>query len=395
MELLVGSRGRNPVKELHVLLGHKIRLDDLVNCLVTSLKQHKPRGLWTLTDYESVLKSLRYQLIAATLSYTPVQSTPRIEVQGNQSSLFSDDPWRVRIRLRRSDEQIIEESERKLGQRLLEKGDRITRGELSQLLAEHLKSVEQLQNASESRKIQESGDSCLSEARFSPVSDRSDKTLTPSLSEPDLAKFSGGVSVKSKHKGHDQMNRFGKQCSSSSSKSGLPPIGRRKGGNVDELVSASSKKVSSIDTNSEILSHWGESEPVHSSPESRPKYRKSLNESGIDSEGEDNDLSSFEDEEYRLNTEFVEAFYILWDTLTYDDICELLADYRKRQDVILLPYEKALKGKESKSIVKTFVLCRSRCKITPSLKNVHSNNISVFHLIRPNVSFRGTDTLKK
>ncbi|KAK3579092.1 hypothetical protein CHS0354_029951 [Potamilus streckersoni] len=328
---------------------YRIRLDDLVNCLVTSLKKHKPRGLWTQTDYESVLKSLRYQLVAATLHFTPAQSTPRIEIQDNQSSLFPDDPWRVRIRLCRSDEQIIEESERRLANRLLEKGDRITRGELSHLLAEHLKSVEQLQHVTDSRKIQESSDSCLSDVRFSPVSDGSDKTLTPSLSEPDLAKFSEGVSVQSKLREYGPMNRLGKQCSNTRSNSGLPPIGRRNG-NIDERVSASSTNALSIGANSDILKDPGESEHVQSSPESRAKNRKSLNESGIDSEGEDNDLCSFEDEEYRLNTEFVEAFYILWDTLTYENIRGLLAEYRKRQDVLFLPYEKTLKGNESKCI---------------------------------------------
>ena len=56
-------------------------LDDLVNSLVKALERRRSSGSCTKTDYENVMKGLRYQLVAMAMAYMCRQSTPRIEIQ--------------------------------------------------------------------------------------------------------------------------------------------------------------------------------------------------------------------------------------------------------------------------------------------------------------------------
>ncbi|KAL4226885.1 hypothetical protein ACF0H5_014863 [Mactra antiquata] len=284
-------------------------LDDLVTSVTLAVKQLKSHGLSTPQDYEGVLKSLRYQLVAMAMGYMCRQSTPRIQVKGNQTDLFSDNEWKVEIRLKTEDEEIIENSENVLAQRLAVKGKSLSRQDISILLAEHLKTIEKLQQVQEAGKLHDSFDNHLTGQR-SAREDHSSLLPRRPQSARKLRKLNSGKTRSSPVE--------------TQSKSELPPICRSKGANSKHLTPRHSSQTST-----------GETTVI--SPESSPdaNNRKSFNESGIDSETEDTDVQSVEEEDVILFRELLEAFRILWNSLTTTTVSILLEEYRKREVILI------------------------------------------------------------
>ncbi|XP_048740844.2 uncharacterized protein LOC125654800 isoform X3 [Ostrea edulis] len=124
---------------------YKIRMDDLVTAFLDALQERHVQGRLTQSEYQNVMKNLRYQLVEFVFTCITSDVTPRLEVTANPHS-DAETEWSVQIQLRPSDEHILQTSEKQLARKLAEKGTRITRDDIIYLLGDHLRTIEQLQH---------------------------------------------------------------------------------------------------------------------------------------------------------------------------------------------------------------------------------------------------------
>ncbi|XP_053377512.1 uncharacterized protein LOC123530427 isoform X3 [Mercenaria mercenaria] len=298
---------------------YRINLEDLVTFVTQAVERLKSLSHCTPADYENVMKGLRYQLVAMAMGYMCQQSTPRLEVKGEQTDIFSEEEWKVQIRLRTEDEEIIETSERVLAQRLAAKGKTLQRQDIAILLAEHLKTIEKLQKVQEAGKLRGSFDSPRPDHYTARETLSEGRALLPRrpVSARKLRKLNSG------------------NCESSNGTetiSELPPVGKSKGTNSRHHNIRNKPKAVPVTklNNAEITTGVV-------SPESSPDAcnRKSQNESGIDSETEETEVHSIEEEDILLFAELIEAFRLLWKTLTVSVVGDLLREYRKREAILI------------------------------------------------------------
>lgn len=174
--------------------------------------------------------------------------------------------------------QIIETSERALAQRLSAKGTSLTRDDIAVLLADHLKTIEKLQQVQEAGKLRETPEHTQSNNHSARETVSEGRTLLQRrpVSARKLRKLNSGSSESSVV---------------TQSLSELPPIGKSKGANSRHLNTRNKlkgiplNKLNNAVINAEVVS-----------PESSPdaNNRKTYNESGIDSETDETDLHGIE-----------------------------------------------------------------------------------------------------
>lgn len=180
--------------------------------------------------------------------------------------------------------QIIETSERVLAQRLAAKGKALRREDISLLLAEHLKTIENLQKVKEAGKLRDSCDSPLFNQNSSRETVPEGRPLLPRrpISARKLRKLNSGNSESSKE---------------SETLSELPPIGKSKGANSKHLTARNKLKAIPVTKLNKTENTSGVDSP-ESSPDTQ--NRKLQNESGIDSETEETEVNSIEVSQYTL-----------------------------------------------------------------------------------------------
>ncbi|XP_061178736.1 uncharacterized protein LOC133187396 isoform X2 [Saccostrea echinata] len=124
---------------------YKIRMDDLVTAFLDALQERHAQGRLTQSEYQNVMRNLRYQLVEFVFTCITSDVTPRLEVTADPNS-GGEEEWSVQIQLRPSDEHILQTSEKQLARKLAEKGNRVTREDIIYLLGDHLRTIEQLQH---------------------------------------------------------------------------------------------------------------------------------------------------------------------------------------------------------------------------------------------------------
>ncbi|XP_061178735.1 uncharacterized protein LOC133187396 isoform X1 [Saccostrea echinata] len=121
------------------------RMDDLVTAFLDALQERHAQGRLTQSEYQNVMRNLRYQLVEFVFTCITSDVTPRLEVTADPNS-GGEEEWSVQIQLRPSDEHILQTSEKQLARKLAEKGNRVTREDIIYLLGDHLRTIEQLQH---------------------------------------------------------------------------------------------------------------------------------------------------------------------------------------------------------------------------------------------------------
>ncbi|XP_021371016.1 uncharacterized protein LOC110461716 isoform X2 [Mizuhopecten yessoensis] len=138
---------------------YRIRMDDLVEAFLDALQDRHEHGALSQSEYEVIMRNLRHQLVDFVFTCISNDITPRIEIQANTQQLFSDSdasgnsPWTVEIQLKPADEEILQTSEKQLACKLVQKGSQITRDDISILLGDHLRTIEQLQHVRDSGRL--------------------------------------------------------------------------------------------------------------------------------------------------------------------------------------------------------------------------------------------------
>lgn len=215
--------------------------------------------------------------------------------------------------------QILEISEKTLAERLVQKGSSITRDDISILLAEHLRTIEKLQQVSDAGKLIDqsaeleevtprmtsSGGSAQS-LKKRPVSgkgrrkvqstDIDSQSITSNFSvnedrlsaETDKTNQSAYVNEKCVASQNTKLNRLPpvNPPKSKAEKGKLPPL-KLKGNTA--LDQRGNKLLPNSKENEK-----GEQDSLQSSPETRAKNRRNLNESGIDSECDETETLGYE-----------------------------------------------------------------------------------------------------
>ncbi|XP_033744867.1 uncharacterized protein LOC117330567 isoform X1 [Pecten maximus] len=137
------------------------RMDDLVEAFLDALQDRHEHGDLSQSEYEIIMRNLRHQLVDFVFTCIANDITPRVEIQANTQTLFSDSgstgnsPWTVEIQLKPSDEEILQTSEKQLARKLVQKGSKITRDDIAILLGDHLRTIEQLQHVRDSGRLQQ------------------------------------------------------------------------------------------------------------------------------------------------------------------------------------------------------------------------------------------------
>ncbi|XP_069101454.1 serine-rich adhesin for platelets-like isoform X2 [Argopecten irradians] len=140
---------------------YRIRMDDLVEAFLDALQDKHEHGELSQSEYEIIMRNLRHQLVDFVFTCIANDITPRVEIQANTQSLFTDpgtngnSSWTVEIQLKTSDEEILQTSEKQLAQKLVQKGSQITREDIAILLGDHLRTIEQLQHVRDSGRLQQ------------------------------------------------------------------------------------------------------------------------------------------------------------------------------------------------------------------------------------------------
>lgn len=188
--------------------------------------------------------------------------------------------------------QIIETSERALAQRLSAKGTSLTRDDIAVLLADHLKTIEKLQQVQEAGKLRES----LEHTQSNNHSARETLEHTHSNNHSARETFSEGRTLLQRRPvSARKLRKLNSGSSESSvvtqSLSELPPIGKSKGANSRQLNSRNKLKAIPLNKLNNTVINAGVVSP-ESSPDAN--NRKTYNESGIDSETDETDLHGIE-----------------------------------------------------------------------------------------------------
>ncbi|XP_052781977.1 uncharacterized protein LOC128218359 isoform X2 [Mya arenaria] len=283
-------------------------LEDLVTSLVSAIERLWSCDMVTTSDFEQVMKGLRYQLVAMAMGHMCRQSTPRIEVKGEQTNIFTDDTWRVQIRLRTEDEEIIESSEKLLAQRLAAKGRSLAREDISILLAEHLKSIEKLQQVQEAGKLYEQqSSSSVRHTTRTPGSDNNRLLSRRPQSAAKLRKL--------------DTSRVESLKNYKNSITELPPIDKSKGGNGCK----SKIKALPVPKKDNLNSESKQGNTVPSAD------KKADDNIGKTDDTDTDELKRIQEEDHHLFAELIEAFRQLWEALTSATAAALLLEYRRRE----------------------------------------------------------------
>ncbi|XP_052781978.1 uncharacterized protein LOC128218359 isoform X3 [Mya arenaria] len=287
---------------------YRINLEDLVTSLVSAIERLWSCDMVTTSDFEQVMKGLRYQLVAMAMGHMCRQSTPRIEVKGEQTNIFTDDTWRVQIRLRTEDEEIIESSEKLLAQRLAAKGRSLAREDISILLAEHLKSIEKLQQVQEAGKLYEQqSSSSVRHTTRTPGSDNNRLLSRRPQSAAKLRKL--------------DTSRVESLKNYKNSITELPPIDKSKGGNGCK----SKIKALPVPKKDNLNSESKQGNTVPSAD------KKADDNIGKTDDTDTDELKRIQEEDHHLFAELIEAFRQLWEALTSATAAALLLEYRRRE----------------------------------------------------------------
>ena len=215
--------------------------------------------------------------------------------------------------------QILELSEKTLAERLVQKGSTITKDDISILLAEHLRTIEKLQKVSDTWKLIDQSDAEVTPRMTSPegsvqsvkkrpgsgkgrrkvqAADLDTQSVTSNLSVTENKPSAAG-SDKTNQKTDTQyesasnrnlkLNRLPpiSPNKSKSEKSKLPPLKSKSKTPQDQNLKKSQSNSKQNDTT-------GEQDSLQSSPETRAKNRRNLNESGIDSECDETETLGYE-----------------------------------------------------------------------------------------------------
>ena len=161
--------------------------------------------------------------------------------------------------------QIIETSEKVLADRLAAKGKKVTREDIQILLAEHLKTIERIQQVKDAGKLEPSEPSTIkNNTPRVPLNNNSKKNFRP-----------------------ESASKVRKLNSGKKAKSELPPIGGKAKGD-QSVESKFSQSLDSVPNSPGKVSDSEEIETIVESPESSPntrsKNQQSFNESGIESD---------------------------------------------------------------------------------------------------------------
>ncbi|XP_052285581.1 uncharacterized protein LOC127881606 isoform X4 [Dreissena polymorpha] len=302
-------------------------LEDLVSSLVSAIERLWSRDLVTSSDFEHVMKGLRYQLVAMAMGHMCRQATPRIEVKGEQTNIFTDETWRVQIRLRAEDEEIIETSERTLALHLCNKGRQLTREDISILLAEHLKSIENLQQVQDAFRHQDQTESLYSSCKTARESASETRKLLNRRpqSASKLRKLNSDSTATS-----DTLT-IPLRTNINNNRVELPPIApndKSKGPYSKTLTSKRKIKAVSVTRKSNSTNENCEALRVVS-----PEVDSVINNHD---ENLPNELTEIESEDIALFEELKEAFRLLWPALTLVTVQALVAEYRRREAILIL-----------------------------------------------------------
>ena len=215
--------------------------------------------------------------------------------------------------------QILEISEQRLAERLVQKGAHISREDISILLAEHLKTIEKLQQVSDAGKLIDqsnvgdvtprmtSSEGTVQSLKKRPGSGKSRRKAPPN--DIDSQSINSNFSVTD-----DNVNSVSEKTATATTvltnetanlrnlkNNRLPPINqtKTKSKKVDlptlklGTKTGSDPKVKNLATvykNNETC----EQDSLQSSPETRTRNRRNLNESGIDSECDETETAGYE-----------------------------------------------------------------------------------------------------
>ena len=207
--------------------------------------------------------------------------------------------------------QILKTSEQTLAERLAQKGSIVTREDISILLAEHLRTIEKLQQVSDAGKlIDQSNDDDItprmtsSEGKVHSLkkrlgSGKTRRTVPPT--EVDNQSIDSNFSLTEDISCFNETDKTTDINSRNLKANRLPPISQSKSKlKRTELPTLELRNKLSTNQKSKNFkttlqnNENTDKDALHSSPETRIKNRRNLNESGIDSEGDDAETTGYE-----------------------------------------------------------------------------------------------------
>ena len=207
--------------------------------------------------------------------------------------------------------QILKTSEQTLAERLAQKGSIVTREDISILLAEHLRTIEKLQQVSDAGKlIDQSNDDDITPRMTSsegkvhslkkrPGSGKTRRSVPPA--EVDSQSIDSNFSLTEDISCINETDKTTDINSRNLKANRLPPISQSKSKlKRTELPTLELRNKLSTNQKSKTFkttlqnNENTDKDTLHSSPETRIKNRRNLNESGIDSEGDDTETTGYE-----------------------------------------------------------------------------------------------------
>ena len=201
-----------------------------------------------------------------------------------------------------------------MAERLVQKGPNITRDDISILLAEHLRTIEKLQQVSDAGKLIDqsqadevtprmtSSDGTVQSLKNRPSSGKGKRK--PPASELDSQSITSNFSLNDENlcsEVHKADINSGDAVLRNPKTNRLPPISQAKTKLEKAKLPPLKLKANSVsDSRAKKLqpgskdSDNGEQDSLQSSPETKAKNRRNLNESGIDSECDETETSGYE-----------------------------------------------------------------------------------------------------